>query len=63
MYLSEHQSPLATLRQLCFDIENDVNAILLASKGKSDSFTLNQSSNSIKASNDMVSSQSQRLFD
>ena len=63
MYLSEHQSPLATLRQLCFDIENEVNSILVLSKGKSDSFTLNQSTNSIKTNNDIASSQAQRLFD
>lgn len=63
MYVPEHQSPLATLRQLCFEIENDVNAILIASKNKSDSFTLNSPSNYNKSNPDIINSSTNKAFD
>jgi len=63
MYVPDHQSPLATLRQLCFEIENDVNTFLTTTKNKSDSFTLSSPSNHNKSNSDISNSINNKVFD
>ena len=63
MYVPDHQSPLATLRQLCFEIENDVNTFLNTSKNKSDSFTFSSPSIHNKTNSDIPYSINNKVFD